>query len=303
MRVAFKFVILLFLSVDVLAAPAAPSDSDHPGSKSYPYQFTRHALKCLGRDVTVFAPTVMETAKQVPVVVYGHGQALKLEHYAGTFEHLAKKGIGVVFPMYDKGFFDQDWARMGSDYVAMSLCAIKSQPNFSLGQVVFSGHSKGAYVASIASGLASRDKLSPLPGAVVLFGLAGFDAETAAAISPTTAMTIVFSDREKVVSREFSESLYNGASSRLKQFIDVKSYPADENGGAISADHFWPQTKSAIFGGRSENALHYYGSWKWLVAAADDLAEGNKATHPYLYGSKAGDKGVTGLQDEIKRNL
>ncbi len=302
MRVSIKFIILLFLSINAHAAPPAPSDSDHPGSKTYTHQFTVQAMKCLGRDVTVYAPKLQDAKKKVPVVVFGHGQALKLEHYTGTFEHIAKKGIAVVFPMYDKGFFDQDWTRMAGDYIAMSMCAIKSQPQLSVDQVVFSGHSKGAYVASIASGISARDQLSPTPGATVLFGLAGFDSETASVMSPSTAMTIVFSDREKVVSREFSEFLYRDSASRFKQFIDLKSYPADQNGEALLADHFWPQTKSAIFGGRSENALHYFGSWKWLVAAAEDLVNGNRVTHPYLYGEMAGDKGVAGLQDEIKRN-
>lgn len=295
-------ILLTFLSNTALSGPPAPIDSDHPGSKAYAFEFTVRQMKCLGRDVTIYSPKAIAPSSKFPVVVYGHGQALKLEHYSGTFEHLAKKGVAVIFPIYDKGFFDQDWARMGSDYVAMSLCAIKSDSKLSIDQVVFSGHSKGAYVASIASGLSARDGLSPMPDATVLFGLAGFNAETAAAISPHTALTIVFSDSEKVVSREYSESLYTSAPSRLKQVIDVKSYPADENGGSLIADHFWPQTKSAIFGGRSENALHYYGAWKWLVASAEDLIDGGQATHPHLYGSKAGDKGVTGLNDSIKRN-
>ena len=66
----------------------------------------------------------------------------------------------------------------------------------------------------------------------------------------------------------------------------------------LPADHMWPLTEKSFFGGGPESALHYYGSWKWLVAAALDLGEGNRYTHPFLYGEPAVDKGIPGETDE-----
>lgn len=58
---------------------------------------------------------------------------------------------------------------------------------------------------------------------------------------------------------------------------------------------------TGIFGGGDETALHYFGEWKWLVAAAQDLNDGGTFTKPYLYGDLAGDKGVNGLTDDVMR--
>ncbi len=285
-------------SADIRVALQAPNDPEHPGSKLYSYGFERRNLTCGGRAVNVFLPTPREANENFPAVVYGHGQALGLEHYSATFEHLAKKGVAVVFPMYDKGFFDQDWTRMGNDFINLTDCAIQSvDSQIDKNHIVFSGHSKGAYVASIATGLASREGSPVKPDAAVLFETAGFDSSTAQQIDASVALTVVFGERDTVVKRDLSESLYSTAKSHRKQFILVKSYP-----GGPQADHYWPQTKGALFGGGNEGALHYYGAWKWLAAAAFDAKEGNKTVNRYLYGDLATNKGTVGLEDEVKRN-
>ena len=291
------FVALAVLTLKAQAAPTAPTAPDHPGSKVYPYGFDRHDIKCMGRAVTVYLPKSTNPIEKFPAVVYGHGQALDVSSYAATLEHLAKKGVAAIFPTYDNGFFDQDWTRMGRDYVNVAGCAIdKFNTQVEKTQTVFAGHSKGAYVASIAAGLAAKENMVLRPGAVVLFAAAGFDSASIGGIEPATALTVVFSDKDTVVDRNLSESIYNGARSKYKQFIFVKSYPS------LNADHFWPLTKPSTFGGGNESALHYYGAWKWLVAAALDLKAGGAATNPYLYGAEAGDKGVPGTTDDVRRN-
>jgi hypothetical protein len=300
-QIIFFALVTLFANLG-LAAPAAPTDPSHPGSKSYTYTFEKKVLKCQGRDVTVFAPAATVANETFPVVVYGHGQALNLEHYTDTFEHLAKKGVAVIFPMYDKGFFDQEWQRMGRDYVTLTDCALSQFQQMARDQVVFSGHSKGAYVASIAAGLAFKENLAVRPKAAVVFETAGFDASSAAAISKDMALTVVFSDRDTVVQKNLSDSLFSSAPSLVKQFILIKSYPADSQSPEVIADHYWPQTKRAIFGGGPQTALHYYGAWKWLVAAAQDLQDGAKSTNSYLYGDQAADKGIANLTDDITRS-
>lgn len=288
--------------------PTAPVDAAHPGSQIYTYGVVEHQIQCHGRNVAVFLPHSSQAypaqgQAPFPVVVYGHGQSMSLEVYQATFEHLAKKGVAVIFPTYDNGFFDQDWTRMGRDYVQLTACALETyQTELAADKVVFSGHSKGAYVASVAAGIAVQESLTPHARSVVLFEAAGFDSSAIAAIEPTTALTVVFSDRDKTVERNLSNSIYAGAKSTCKQFIYLKSY-GEPTSAPLLADHFWPLTKPSLFGGGKVGPFHYFGEWKWLVAAAQDLNEGAGCTNPYLYGDLASDKGVEGLRDDITRNF
>jgi alpha/beta superfamily hydrolase len=298
-------VLMLFFGASSLASgapplPVAPTLAEHPGSKVYDHQFTEKSVTCLGRSVAVFLPAKNSPTEVFPTVVYGHGQALDLEAYRGTFEHLAKKGIAVLFPKYDNGFFDQDWTRMGSDYVAMTDCAIRAiGPELLASEVVFSGHSKGAYVASVAAGLSFQRSLAIQPKTLLLFEPAGVDSNTIGFV-PTGVSTIVtFADADRTVDRSISEQIFNSVKSATKRFILVKSY-RNETSQSLIADHFFPLTKSTFAGGGPEGPLHYYGAWKWLVAAARDLHAGGTFTDSYLYGVDAGDKGVAGFFDDIQ---
>lgn len=269
---------------------AAPTDPNHPGSKVYSFGLSRRDLTCQGRAVNVFLPT--GGSGKVPAVVYGHGQALNLENYQATLEHLAKKGVAAIFPTYDNGFFDQDWPRMGRDYVNLTHCAIQQTGEvIDRTRVVFSGHSKGAYVASIAAGLAEKESLPVRPKGVVLFQTAGFDSSSASHVAPSTSVIVVYSDQDTVVGRNFSDSYYSSVRSEKKQFFLLKSYPRGP-----AADHQWPLTKGGFFGGGGEGPLHYYSGWKWLVASALDLNE-------YLYGAQATDKGLPDLRDDMNKNF
>ncbi len=282
--------------------PKAPVDPAHPGSQVYDYQSSRQDLTCHGRSVTVIVPEPKDVSKgeKFPVVVYGHGQALSLDHYLATFNHLAGKGVALIFPSYSNGFFDQDWRRMARDYVNIADCALnKFSANYlDRSKVVFSGHSKGAYVASIASGLAVSEKMNLQARATVLFATAGWDQQATQAMDPNSALTVIFSDRDSVVDKSHSDKIYNRSPAKFRQFIFVRSY-----GAGLEADHFWPLTKGSFFGGGPVSALHYFGAWKWLVAAAHDLNGEVQFTHPYLYGELAADKGVSNLVDEIKREF
>lgn len=294
---------LLLLPLTVLASavtelPTAPTDPAHPGNKSYLYNFKTETFNCSGRAVSVYLPASANPGEKFPTVVYGHGQALTTANYEGTFEHLAKKGIAVVYPNYDKGFFDQDWKRMGSDYNAQAACALNKFPQLNQNAVLYSGHSKGAYVASIAAGQ-TAPRSTGAPRAVLLFQTAGVDEATAARIDPAIPLTVIYSDADTIVDRSLSERLLHTATNTHKQLITILSYTTTKP--VLRADHMWPLTKGTVFGGGSESALHYYGAWKWLVGAAEDLRDGSKMTNPYIYGALATDKGG-GLNDQLIRS-
>jgi pimeloyl-ACP methyl ester carboxylesterase len=286
----------LFFALSAVAGPPpmVPSDPLHPGSKHYSYRAELRVQQCLGRTTNVLLP---EGDGPFPVVFYGHGQALGFDSYRGTLEHLARKGIAAVFPPYDTGFFDRDWQRMGRDFVAISSCVLANFSQLDSGRVVYAGHSKGAYVAAIAAGLAPGLRAS-VPGAVLLFAVAGADVSSLRTIHPDSSLTVIFSDKDTVVSRSLSETSFKEAGARLRQFIFVKSYETEP---PVNADHMWPLTKGGFVGGGPESALHYYGAWKWLVAAARDLGNSSRYTDSYLYGEFAADKGL-GLQDEVRRS-
>ena len=278
------------------SSPAQPIDPAHPGSSAYLYGVAQRTTTCAGRDVSIYEPTGATKGQTFPVVVYGHGQALGRAEYDSTFQHLAKKGVVVLFPTYDTGFFDQDWSRMAHDFVTLSECALKGVPAANASQVIFSGHSKGAYVSSIAAATAWQMNSIVKPRSVVLFESAGYLASSTQ-VDPSVVYTIVFGDADSVVKRSDSEELFAHLPCKYKQFITFRSYPSGP-----SADHFWPLTKSTFFGGQGPNETHYYGSWKWLVAAANDLAAGGLARDPFLYGREAADKGLAGFEDQIQRS-
>ncbi len=288
-----------FISFSVMAQglPGSPISSDHPGSKIYAYEVERKDVRCDGRDVVVTYPRSL-TGQALPLVIYGHGQALGFEHYEQTLRHLAGKGAIAVHPQYDKGFFDQDWVRMGHDFVRLTSCAIeKLGLTIADGEVVFSGHSKGAYVAGVASGQAFIQNLAVKPNSVMLFQPAGLDEASWKALPRETRVTVVHADQDTIVSSDITHKLYDQAPVEQKQKIILKSY-----GAQLEAKHFWPLTKKSVFGGSSENAFHYHGSWKWLTAAVWDLEYGNRATNPYLYGELVTNKGVAGFEDTLQRS-
>jgi hypothetical protein len=300
MNVTTIFTFVLFFSLTAHGAPAAPgapSEVNHPGSKIYSYGFSNKIIVCSGRKIEAFLPVSTSNGETFPVVIYGHGQALDVENYRGTFEHLAKKGVAVIFPAYDTGFFDQDWPRMGKDYNSLSDCAITHFSQIDSTKVIYSGHSKGAYVASIAAGQAFQNATPVQPRSIILFEPAGADESTLAYIGSDISTTIIFADQDTTVEKSFSETIYSSVNSSHKQLITLKSY------SNLKADHMWPLTKGTFFGGGAESALHYYGAWKWLIGAAWDLSDGGKMNNPFLYGKEALDKGVTGFNDDAQRNF
>lgn len=294
------FVLAWVNSAAAFSLPSVPTDPAHPGSKVYSYGFEQKSSSCLGRSTDIFLPSPRPQNEKFPLVVFGHGQALGLEAYQGTLEHLAKKGIVALFPKYDTGFFDQQWTRMGSDYVMFADCVAAQLGMVDAGKVIYAGHSKGAYVAGIAAGLASGIHSKFAPKEIILFEPAGSDLSSLATIAPETALTVVFSDGDTIVAPEISETIFQNARSARKQLIHLKSY--SDTQPSLRPDHFWPLTESTIFGGGPEGPFHYYGSWKWLVAAARDLEQGGRFEEPYLYGALALDKGLPGHQDQVKRN-
>lgn len=280
--------------------PKAPTDPNHPGSLVYDHGVKEVSTTCLGRPTKVFLPTGIAAGRRVPLVAFGHGQALDVENYRATLEHLAKKGAAASFIPFDTGFFDRDWTRMGSDFAKISSCvADKFNAEIDETKIIYSGHSKGAYVAQVAVGLATQLVPASAPKAAVLFAPAGVDRSSLALIDSRTVLTVVFSDRDTVVDQRLSEEIFQLSPSVYKQFILLKSYSTTSP--TLAADHFWPVTKSSFAGGGPVSAFHYHSSWKWLIGSARDLDNTVPLSDPYAYGAETGSKGLAGEFDDVRR--
>lgn len=301
----FKIIILILQFVLIHFAYgklSSPMDKSHPGSLIYDFGYESLTIRsCLrGRETILYKPKPLNT--NTPVIVFGHGQALNESHYKDSYIHLAKKGIAVVHVDYSTGFFDQNWTRMAEDYIKLADCAVSSEPNLDRNAVVFSGHSKGAYVAGISTGLAFQNNTKIKPQSAILFNSAGLDLNVLKNINPDVEMLIVYSDMDTIVEKKISEDLYKFSPSLIKKYIEIKSYPSNLAGKAIKADHFWVLTKSSLLGGTTANPLHYYGMWKLLIGLADDASSGGRGENPFAFGVESTDKGVNGLSDFSIKN-
>ncbi len=282
--------------------PLQPTEAAEPGSSQYPYSLFHEMITVQGRTVDFFAPAeVKDAAKKVPVIIFGHGQAIPVSSYQETFEHLAKKGYAVIFPMFDTGFFDQDWRRMASDYVNLSAGAVKKYNQYvDPEMVIFAGHSKGAYVGLVASGLPNLQNLLR-PSALVFFDPAGFDAEYLKNIEKKIPVTLTWAEGDTVIKKSLIEEIYTKLTSDQKQLIIVNGYKNTQP--SLTPDHFFPLSKKFTFGGADGiTPFHYFGTWKWLIGAAEDVRQGNQLNNVYIYGNETATTGQQGSQHTILKN-
>jgi acetyl esterase/lipase len=284
--------LVALFSVSGWAMPAQPSAPEHPGSSSYSFEVRRADVTINGRKVEVFLPN---SSTPVPVIVFGHGQAIDVTGYSLTFEHLAKKGVAVIHPQYDNGFFDRAWTRMADDFNQLTAAILeKYSSHLDPSQVIYSGHSKGAYVALMAAGAPTS---AVKPAALVLFAPADLNSSYLGRLDRDVPLTIVWGEADTIIQKSVMTQIYNQAPSLRKQFIEVVSYPTR------AADHYFPQNKKFIFGGHDGvSAYHYFGVWKWLLGAAWDVEKSGGATNPYLYGDESGTTGESGLEHRILRS-
>jgi dienelactone hydrolase len=279
--------------------PKQPTERSHPSSGDYSYGFKQETIQINGRKISVFLPVPAEPASEkFPVVVFGHGQAIDVLGYELTFKHLAQKGIAVIHPTFDSGFFDQDWHRMADDFNKLTEATINKYSNvIDSKKIVYSGHSKGGYVALMAAGAPNLTQLSIKPSAILLFAPADYDRDYLKTVDPAIPVTVVWSDNDTVIKQRVITDIYADLKSAHKQWILVNSY------AELKADHFFPLSKSYFFGGQNGvSAYHYFATWKWLTAAAFDLQSESPLSNSYIYGENTGSTGVAGLEHTIIKN-
>ena len=280
--------------------PIRPTEPNHPSSAIYTYGFKREKIVFQGREMFLYLPIseVKDSNLKFPLLVFGHGQAIGHEGYELTFEHLARKGTAVLFSKYDKNFFDRNWQRMASDFNRQTGHVLKIFSHLlDPESVIYTGHSKGAYVGLVALGEQTLKQMNFKVRAAVFFSPAGFDEKNIEQINSTIPISIIWPEKDQIIKSTLVYEIFNRLPNIHKQFILVKSY--DD----LEIDHFFPLSKSYIFGGQNGlYAYHYYGVWKWLLGAVDDVTQGGQLNNRYLYGDLASSTGVDNLKHEITRS-
>lgn len=281
------------------AWPPQPTEASDPGSAVYPFTIARESIKIDGRSIAIFYPAeAKNVSKLVPCIIYGHGMMIELTGYELTFTHIARKGVAVAFIQYDSWVMDTDWHRMARDWNSLTGKLLQHYSTLiDPRQVVYSGHSKGAYIASLASGMTPAYMSS-----LVLFAPAGCDAAVLKQVPVAIPFTVVWSESDMIVPKQTVLDLYNALPVSKKQLIIVKNYPVDVE-PKLKADHFFPLTKHVPVGGvDGQTPYHYFGCWKWLLGAAWDLVDSSNDTNTYIYGKAAPSTGIPSFEHELMRS-
>lgn len=243
-----RCLVLFIVSLSILAIPDRPTDPNHISSDFYPYELENKNFEIDGRRIDLYLPVATKEDQKFPVIVFGHGQAIRAIHYHDMFVHLAKKGFAVIHPMYDSGFFDTNWERMANDYNSLTTKVLNSYPDLNKENITYSGHSKGGHIALFA---ASVETPYP-PKSTVVFAPAVFNQEVVERLPQEMRLSVVWGEEDRIIGRQVAQDIFDFASGQDKKLNIVKSYPD------LEADHYFPQTKGTWFGGNNGLTAHHF---------------------------------------------
>ena len=236
------FCFFLVSSHLVWSYPQAPRDPQHPGHPTRSQSFKKISIDHIRRGSVLFMPENIN--EDIPLVVFSHGQALKLDNYELLFEKFVGLGFAVFYPKYDKGFFDTNWERMGEDYDNLVQHVLNNYPKLNRDKVLYSGHSKGGYVGLMALGhrgaqnSAGISNWSPVAG--LFYSPAGYEDDALRAVNPSLPVHLIWPMDDNIIKESLIDEIYRGLPTRIKQKIVVQGY--DD----LEAGHFFPLSKTGI---------------------------------------------------------
>jgi pimeloyl-ACP methyl ester carboxylesterase len=290
-----------------ITGPSQPESG--PGGSAYPHRSVDERSYGEGDLQYWLLEPADPKPQSAPVVIFNHGWGAMSPHsYRAWLFHIARRGNIVIYPRY-QGSFRTPPAEMSSNAIAATKIALKQlqteqghvRPQ--LDKVSVLGHSAGG---NIAARMAARAASSDLPvmRAVMCvepgksWGPKPIPLDEISAMPSSTLLLTVVGDRDNVVKdidakRIINESVHVPAEN--KNFVRMIS---DEYGSpALTANHFSPVASAGGLmasrdsaGGRSENALDYFGTWKLFDALEDaaifgknrDYALGNTPHQKYM---------------------
>ncbi|MEM7646412.1 MAG: hypothetical protein AAF203_05845 [Pseudomonadota bacterium] len=291
--------LIFFLIVPANAQVPQPLEDDHPGSATYQFESQRKRIMVDGRRVELFYP-IAPKSYRAPVYIYGHGYGAPTRVYQDTFEHLAQKGVAIVYPQYEIDDNDFIYRRMAADFNKLAEAGLRELGSLAdRKNIHYAGHSLGGQVALMALGAPNLLK-SQKPQSVLLFAPYGFDSSYLNKMDPTIPLSLFWGEKDDTSTEMTQNSIYRLSPAKHKQLITLKDYPTQP---IIAADHLFPLTNSGFFGGPEiPTAFHYHGVWKWMLGAVYDVQEGNQKTNIYLYGDEVITSGLKGFKHKVKRN-
>lgn len=287
-------IICFCLSALAEELPERPSDPSHPGSDIYDSQnVEKISVSANGRIGHLYIPSNYNGDELLTLIAFGHGHAVPEFSYKKMLDHIGKKGFAVLYVPYDTSWRDQDFDRMSRDYNNFVAEALEEHSDkLDPDKVVFSGHSNGALVATMASGLPENEQ-RVRPAQLVVFAIAGVPSDYLERLDSDLKCSFVVGDADTNTPFRVSERSYEKANCSQKQLIHMASY------NDVEADH--GSFRTFGWGGDQESPLHWYGYWKFLLGAAMDIENGSLGTNDWLYGDRAELTGVPGLENEIER--
>lgn len=239
----------------------------------------------------LFAPTLPAAGDprgavaELPVVVFLHGfTAVDPERYRAWIDHVVRRGAFVVYPDYQRPIaLGEDWAT----FLPTAMTAVRAalgtleagagvRPDVSRVGVV--GHSLGGV---LAAGYAARAAAAGLPVPAVLMavtpggcaGCAPLDDDQGvvlpdlSAIGPETRALVVVGDDDAVVGDGGGLRIWAGLTAVPLARRDYVTTVSDAHGSPpLGAEHLFPQTSGR---GGVEDALDWYGTWKWFDLLTD----------------------------------
>ncbi len=265
MKSAF-LIILGTLSLSLMAVPSAPVDPEHPGYLTRGQSVMEVAISTIRSGSVLYLPQTSSVLEQkIPLIVFAHGQALKVKHYELLFKAMASKGFAVLYPQYDKGFFDRDWRRMGADYDAIVEQTLKDYPQLDNQRVLYSGHSKGGYIGLMALAHRSKSNYQWFPKASIFYSPAGFEEGSLTQIPTTHELTLVWPVGDSIIKKDLIDEIFLDLSIPQKQKIIVQGYEG------LQAGHFFILSSRSLFGGSNGvGPFHWYGALTWSWGALKD---------------------------------
>lgn len=290
--------VLLVISLKLFAAftIAPPSEVDHPGSLFYKYDdYTVHNYFYNGRKSVLYLPKGTSLQNKLTLIVFGHGYGAIRYTYSTMLKHIAKKGFAILFISYDKNILDADYKRMAVDYKTITVNVLKKYEHYlDSNKVVYSGHSNGALVATMAAGLI-EPFINFSPKQLTVFGIPLLKIEFLNRLSQNLVCNFITGESDESTPPSNAQYAYNNATCLKKQFIIISSY--FNLSKPIIADHGSFRTMG--WRGSQVGPLHWYSYWKYILGSAIDTSEGSKAENKWLYRIEAEDTGASDVKNII----
>jgi len=277
--VALLFVIMLILplvtsALKTLDEPTQPGQpTSGPGGSDYPHFGVRKSRYGFGEQrYWIFEPYGPKP-ESAPLIVFNHGfTALHPICYREWIYHLVKRGNIVVYPRYQKGFF-QGFNQFNANAIDAVKDAIITLQNGThvrpdLDKFAITGHSLGGgLTANMAAqalyvGLPVPKAIMPVQPAVVYEEGVDF-----ANIPAETLMLVVVGEDDTVVGNGSGKIIFENATQiplSNKDFIIQVTDTYGEPG--MIADHIAPVCLPFF---KTTDAMDYYSTWKLFDALTD----------------------------------